>query len=260
MEVRELTKRFESGGQTVTAVQDLSFTMHSGELVTMVGPSGGGKTTTVRLLAGLLPPTSGKVVLEGRTISGPPADLIVVFQQYEKSLLPWRTVAKNVSFGIENLGLSPAERGDRIADALAAVGLAGEAGQYPHQLSGGMQQRVAIARALARRPRIMLMDEPFSSLDALTRAELQDLVLRLWQQQGQTILFVTHDVDEAVYLGSRVLVLSPRPARLRDDVAVPLPYPRDQIQTREDRQYLAVRHHVFDLIRRKDRDASLASA
>jgi NitT/TauT family transport system ATP-binding protein len=206
----------------------------------------------VRLIAGLLRPTSGQILLGGRPVGGPPPDMIVLFQQYEKSLLPWRTVEGNVRFGLENQPLDKRERKRRVAEALEAVGLTEAARQYPHQLSGGMQQRVAIARALARRPRILLMDEPFSSLDALTRADLQDLLLQLWQEHGQTVLFVTHDVDEAVYLANRVLVLSPRPARVRDDVPVRLPYPRSQIQTREAPEYLAVRHHVYVLIRSRE--------
>lgn len=249
LEVRDLTKHFPARGGPVTAVDNLSLSVGKGEFVSVVGPSGGGKTTAVRLLSGLLPPSSGQVLLEGKPVMGPPAEMLVVFQQYEKSLLPWRSVAANVSFGLENLPLSRQERQDRIAQALEAVGLSDAARQFPHQLSGGMQQRVAIARALARRPRIMLMDEPFSSLDALTRGDLQDLLLTLWREQEQTILFVTHDVDEAVYLGNRVLVLTPRPARVREEVPVALPYPRDQVQTREDRAYLEARRHIFDLIR-----------
>jgi NitT/TauT family transport system ATP-binding protein len=249
LQVTDLGKRFDSRSGTVTAIEGLSFSVDDGELVGVVGPSGGGKTTMVRVIAGLLRPTTGTVLLAGRRVESPPPDLIVLFQQYEKTLLPWRTVEGNVRFGLENQPLDRQERKRRVAEALEAVGLTEAARQYPHQLSGGMQQRAAIARALARRPRILLMDEPFSSLDALTRADLQDLLLRLWQEHGQTILFVTHDVDEAVYLATRVLVLSARPARVRDDVRVQLPYPRNQIQTREDPRYLEVRHHVYELIR-----------
>jgi NitT/TauT family transport system ATP-binding protein len=260
LRVEGLGKRFEGRGGSVVAIKQLSFAIDTGEFLGVVGPSGGGKTTLVRLIAGLLRPTEGHVLLNGRLITGPPPDLLVVFQQYEKSLLPWRTVEGNVEFGLQNRPLPRPQRRERVAAALAAVGLTASARQYPRHLSGGMQQRVAIARALARQPHILIMDEPFSSLDALTRAELQDLLLRLWQDQRQTVLFVTHDVDEAVYLATRILVLSARPARVRGDIPVPLPYPRNQVGTRETSVYLAVRHRVYDLVRTKEEtDGSRAS-
>lgn len=250
--VRGVARQFGGHGKsTAAALAELSFQVWSGELVSIVGPSGCGKTTLVRLLAGLLPASSGEILVEGRPVTGPPPGLIVVFQQYEKSLLPWRSVANNVRFAVQNQGLSSAEQRSRVDEALEAVGLADFARHYPHQLSGGMQQRVAIARALARQPRILLMDEPFSSLDALTRADLQDLTLRLWQERNQTILFVTHDVDEAVYLSSRVLVLSARPGCVRDEVAVTVSYPRDQTLSRESSAFLTARRYVYSLIRGK---------
>jgi NitT/TauT family transport system ATP-binding protein len=193
-------------------------------------------------------PTDGEVLVAGQLVTRPPPGLVVVFQDYQKSLLPWRTVESNVRFALDNVRLSRAERRRRVDEALEAVGLSGAARQYPYQLSGGMQQRVAIARALARRPRIILMDEPFSSVDALTRGDLQDLTLRLWREHGQTIMFVTHDIDEAVYLANRILVLS-RPASVRDVILVPIDGVRTQVATRESATFLAVRRHVHGLIR-----------
>jgi NitT/TauT family transport system ATP-binding protein len=263
--VRALARSFVVRSRRIEAISDLSFSVWPGEFVSLVGPSGCGKSTLVRLLAGLSRPTAGTVRVGGNLVSGPPPDLLVLFQQYEKSLLPWRTVEKNVDFGLANQRLGRAERQDRVQEALEAVGLADARKHYPYQLSGGMQQRVALARALARRPRILLMDEPFSSLDALTRADLQDLTLRLWREHDQTILFVTHDVDEAVYLATRILVLSPRPARIRDDIEVGLEGHRDQATTRESAEFLHLRRHVFGLIRNQSgapevRDDALASA
>lgn len=256
-----VSRQFDTGANTTHALSNLSFEVRTGEFVSIVGPSGCGKTTLVRLIAGLLPPSSGDVWVDGRRVTGPAPGLIVVFQQYEKSLFPWRNVEANVRFALHNLPLSRHEQRARIDESLEAVGLHEFARHFPHQLSGGMQQRVAIARALARQPNILLMDEPFSSLDALTRADLQDLTLRLWKGRGQTILFVTHDVDEAVYLSERVLVLSSRPARVRDEIIVPLGYPRDQTGSREAREFLGPRRRVLGLIRHEGDavDASLAS-
>ena len=249
--VCDVARQFSMRGKVMAALAGLSFAVWPGELVSIVGPSGCGKTTLVRLLAVRLPASSGQLLVEGRPVTGPPPGLIVVFQQYEKSLLPWRSVAANVRFAVEKQGLTAREQRVRVDEALEAVGLPEFARHYPHQLSGGMQQRVAIARALARQPRILLMDEPFSSLDALTRADLQDLTLRLWQERAQTILFVTHDVDEAVYLSSRVLVLSARPGSICDEVAVTLSYPRDQTLSRESSAFLTARRYVYTLIRGK---------
>jgi NitT/TauT family transport system ATP-binding protein len=245
--VRNLSHRFDTRG---TAVLDgLTFDVAEGEFVTVVGASGCGKSTLMRILAGLLEPTSGNVLVQGRAVSGPPPNVVVVFQQYEKSLLPWRTVAGNVRFGLHDLKLSRTERDVRVAESLAAVDLADVARKYPHQLSGGMQQRVALARAVARRSHILLMDEPFGSVDSLTRSELQELALRLWEELSQTVLFVTHDVDEAVFLAGRVLVLAGRPARIEADVPVSIPYPRDATFARETKAFLTARRHALSLIR-----------
>ncbi|MCC6618602.1 MAG: ABC transporter ATP-binding protein [Chloroflexi bacterium] len=232
------------------AIEAVSFSVPGGSLVAVVGPSGSGKTTLLRCVAGLVRPTAGEIRLDGRPIDGVPDATAVVFQDYGRSLFPWMSVADNVDLPLRRLGLAPAERRTRVSDALAEVGLAGTEASYPWQLSGGMQQRVAIARAMAYRPRLLLMDEPFASVDAQVRADLQELTLSVWQAHGSTVLFVTHDIDEAVYLADRVVVLSPAPARVAADVAVGLPRPRDQIATRSSAAFVELRARVARLIRR----------
>lgn len=186
----------------VEAVRDLTFTVAAGELACLVGPSGCGKTTLLKCVGGLLSPTGGEVLLEGRRVTGPPPGMAFVFQEYGRSLFPWMRAAQNMELPLKQKRLPRERRRGLVADALGSVGLADAAGACPWQLSGGMQQRVAIARALAYEPRVLLMDEPFAAVDAQTRADLEDLVRRLWRERGITILFVTHDIDEAVYLGS----------------------------------------------------------
>lgn len=259
IDVHDVAHTFSVHGTEKTAITALTFRVWQREFVGIVGPSGCGKSTIVRILAGLLLPTRGEVSVEGKVVRKPPDDLLVLFQQYEKSLLPWRTVESNIRFGLENRTLSRQERRRRVDESLEAVELADVAHHYPYQLSGGMQQRVAIARSLARRPKIMLMDEPFSSLDALTRADLQDLTLRLWAQYGQTVLFVTHDVDEAVYLSTRVLVLG-RPAFLREDVQISLGPSRNQTTTRELPHFLGTRRYILDLIRNEPGSTTVESS
>jgi NitT/TauT family transport system ATP-binding protein len=232
------------------AVRDVSFAVEPGELVCIVGPSGCGKSTLLRSIAGLLPPSRGAVSLHGDRVSGVPSDLAVVFQDYSRSLLPWKTVAANVEFPLRDRGLSTVERRGRVAEALSWVGLSGAAAKRPGQLSGGMQQRVAIARALAYRPALMLMDEPFASVDAQTRADLEDLVLKVRASAGMTVLLVTHDIDESVYLADRVLVLSGAPATVIDTLRVDLPSPRDQIATRGNDAFVRLRTEIARLIRR----------
>ncbi len=239
-------------GTSLRVLDDVSFAVGETELVCVVGPSGCGKTTLLQILGGLLPATDGRVLVEGELVTGPPKPLVVLFQQYAKSLLPWRTVEENVHFALENLPLGAAERRRRVAHDLAVVGLSGFERYHPYQLSGGMQQRVAIARALARRSDVLLMDEPFSSLDAMTRAGLQDLLLRLWLEFRKTVVFVTHDIEEAVYLSSTVIVLSARPGRVIETIPNALPYPRDQLVTREDQRFLQYRRRVHELIGRSE--------
>lgn len=227
------------------AIADLSFTVAQGEFVAIVGPSGCGKTTLLRVIAGLLAPSSGRVLLDGRPVTSPPKEMAMVFQDYGRALCAWRNALGNVLFALEALDLPRAEKLRLAREALSTVGLAAFERHYPWELSGGMQQRLQIARALAYRPAIMLLDEPFGSLDALTRASLEDQLLAIWTANPKTILLVTHDIEEAVYLSDRVLLLSARPARLVEEVAIDLPRPRDQLRTRADPRFAAYRNHIF---------------
>jgi NitT/TauT family transport system ATP-binding protein len=199
------------------------------------------------MLGGLLQPTSGDVLVKGRVLTGPPEDVVIVFQDYANALLQWRTVASNVAFGIERK-LPRGECADRVKDALSLVGLSGRAHDYPWQLSGGMQQRVQIARALALRPAVMLMDEPFAALDAMTKAGLQDELLRVRARTGTSFVFITHDIEEAVYLGDRVAVLNGSPGRIEQIFTIDLPGPRDQILTRQLPQFLSYRYGLHKAI------------
>jgi NitT/TauT family transport system ATP-binding protein len=230
----------------------LSFDIGRGEVVCVIGPSGSGKTTLLRLLTGLLAPSEGQVLREGVPIAGPLPDVAIVFQDYAKALLPWRTVAGNVSLALEALHVPKAQRGERIAALLRKVGLGAHADKYPGQLSGGMQQRLQIARCLAQEPTLLLMDEPFGALDAMTRQGLQDEMLRLVAESGTTVLFITHDLEEAIYLGDRVIALRTAPAAHESSLArsfdVSLPRPRDQLTTREQPRFLELRREAFDFI------------
>lgn len=246
--VSGLQKVYEGSGRRVEAVRDLTFTVEAGELVCLVGPSGCGKTTLLKCMGGLLTPTAGEVHLAGRKVSGPPPGMAFVFQEYGRSLFPWMRVADNVELPLKQKDLSKARRRELVADALESVDLAEAAGAYPWQLSGGMQQRVAIARALAYEPEVLLMDEPFAAVDAQTRADLEDLVRRLWRERGITILFVTHDIDEAVYLGERVIVLSASPTVVQEQLKVDLPDDRDQLHTRVAPRFAELRTHVYEQI------------
>jgi NitT/TauT family transport system ATP-binding protein len=225
-----------------------------------VGPSGCGKTTLLKCISGLMSPTSGSVTLAGKPVTGPPEDMAVVFQEYGRSLFPWMSVRKNVELPLKEKKLPKARRTELVDEALAAVGLTEAAGRYPWQLSGGMQQRVAIARAIAYEPKVLLMDEPFAAVDAQTRADLEDLIRVVWQKFGVTILFVTHDIDEAVYLGQRVLVLSNSPTVVQDDLVVDLPAERDQLTTRSDPRFTELRATVYAEIQAAKRGAIPASS
>jgi NitT/TauT family transport system ATP-binding protein len=232
-----------------TAIENVSLRVNDGELVTIVGPSGCGKSTLLRCVAGLLPPTAGQVALNGRVVTQVPDRLGVVFQDYSRSLYPWLSVADNVALPLRRTERSRAARRKAALASLEAIGLADFASRYPWQLSGGMQQRVAIARALAFDPVLLLMDEPFGSVDAQTREDLEDLVLRVRAERNITILLVTHDIDESVYVGDRVVVLTSGPGRVRADVTVDLPPPRDQIATKELREFARLRAEVSRLVR-----------
>jgi len=234
----------------VAAIGDVSFDVAAGEFVCIVGPSGCGKTTLLKCAAGLLEPTAGEVTLEGRRVDGPPDTMALVFQEYSRSLFPWMSVRQNVAFPLRRK--KPPDAARLVERALGSVGLDDAMDRYPWQLSGGMQQRVAIARALAYQPRILLMDEPFASVDAQTRADLEDLVLAVRRQYEVTIVFVTHDIDEAVYLSDRVVVLTPSPTRVQEVLEVSLPHPRDQVETKELTEFARLRAHVWRSIKRPD--------
>ena len=250
LEVRGLRKVYESHGHRVEAIGDLTFTVDGGAFVCVVGPSGCGKTTLLRCIAGLLPPSAGEITVAGGAVTGPPPGLAVVFQEYGRSLFPWLRVRENVELPLRSAGLSGAERRERVHEALDAVGLGGVDRAYPWQLSGGMQQRVAIARAIAYRPMVLLMDEPFAAVDAQTRADLEDLIRTVWRRLEVTLLFVTHDIDEAVYLGQRVIMLTAAPTRIAEDLVVDLPDTRDQLTTRSDRHFAELRGRVYAQIQK----------
>jgi NitT/TauT family transport system ATP-binding protein len=260
LDVRKLRIAYGTGQAETIALEDVTFAAADGEFISIVGPSGSGKTTLLRCLSGLLTPTAGEVRLHGQRIGEVPPDLALVFQEYSRSLFPWLTVGDNVAMPLRRLGLPAAERDERIRSSLQEVGLGDALRRYPWQLSGGMQQRVAIARALAYKPAIFLMDEPFASVDAQTRADLQDTLLEVWQRHGSTVLFVTHDIDESVYLADRVVVLSRAPARVVAEIGIDLPRPRDQIATRELPRFVELRAEVARLIRRPQEQSSEATA
>lgn len=239
-------------GPDSVAIGNISFAVGAGELASIVGPSGCGKTTLLKAIAGLLPYSGGAVELDGSRVEGvPPQDMAMVFQDYSRSLFPWLRVAQNLELPLKyRRDLDRSDRRERVETSLEAVGLGGAGQKYPWQLSGGMQQRVAIARAIAYHPTLMLMDEPFASLDAQTRTDLEDLVVEVHRTIGMTILFVTHDIDEAVYLADRVIVLSGAPSTVRKEAEVDLPAERDQIDTKRSDKFIALRTEVAELIRR----------
>jgi NitT/TauT family transport system ATP-binding protein len=248
--VTELNKTYDTKGRRVEAIGEVSFSVADGEFVCVVGPSGCGKTTLLRCIAGLLAPTSGEVVVEGNKVTGPPDGLAVVFQEYGRSLFPWLRVADNVDLPLRAAGMAKEKRRELVTEALESVGLADAHGAYPWQLSGGMQQRVAIARAIAYQPRVLLMDEPFAAVDAQTRADLEDLIRSVWQRLGVTLVFVTHDIDESVYLGQRVIMLSSSPTTVAEDLAIDLPAERDQLSTRSDPRFTELRGRVYAQIQK----------
>ena len=233
-----------------TVIAEISFDVTAGEIVSIVGPSGCGKTTLLKILAGLLQPSEGTVEFQSQSIRGVPTGLAMVFQEYSRSLLPWATVHDNIELPLRYKKLDPTSRTGLVSESLEAVGLSGFGDHYPWQLSGGMQQRVAIARALAYQPQLLLMDEPFASVDAQTRADLEDLAAAVHARFGITIVFITHDIDEAVYLSDRVIVLSRSPTTVLGHIATDLPRPRDQIATKALAEFVAKRSEIARLIRR----------
>jgi NitT/TauT family transport system ATP-binding protein len=246
LEITDLAHTFGPGH---LALDGITLTVTEGELVSIVGPSGCGKSTLLRCVGGLIRPTGGSVVLRGAPVVTVPDRLAVVFQDYSRSLFPWLSVRDNVALPLRRTRPSRAQRHAAALEALATVGLTGTAQKYPWQLSGGMQQRVAIARALACDPVLLLMDEPFGSVDAQTREDLEDLILAVRRDRLMTILMVTHDIDESVYVGDRVIVLTRGPARVRADLGIDLPAPRDQIATKELPAFVRLRTEVSRLVR-----------
>lgn len=249
LEVRDLGVTYGSGPNAVRAIRELSFSVTQGEFVCIVGPSGCGKTTLLKSIAGLLTPTTGEAHVASRKVDGPPENLALVFQEYNRSLLPWLTVGDNVTFPLVAKGVPRRDRLARRKAALEQVGLLGFDEKYPWQLSGGMQQRVAIARALAYEPAVLLMDEPFASLDAQSRADLEDLILKVQRDTGLTVVFVTHDIDESVSEADWVVVLTQRPTKIRQVIEVNLPKPRDPITTKADPEFVRLRTEVLKLIK-----------
>jgi len=261
LRLEHVTKQFAVRGSndTFTALDDVSIDLAAGEFLVLVGPSGCGKSTLLDLLGGLSEPTSGRILLDGRPISGPGLDRGIVFQQY--ALLPWRTARANIEFGLEAKGLPKKQRRALADDYLDLVGLAGFGDRYPHELSGGMKQRVAIARSLAFDPEVLLMDEPFAALDAQTRESLQDELLRIWKETGKTILFITHGIDEAIYLGQRVAVLTSRPGRIKTIVDVDIDRNVDDVRSGE--AFRHYRHEIWSLLHsevERARDLELGTA
>ena len=244
IELKEVSPSFGSN-QILTGID---MRVEPGEFICVIGASGSGKTTLLRMIAGLLTPTSGEVLLHGKPVRSPSRRVAVVFQDYGRALLPWRRAYANVSLPLEAGGMPASQRPARIRELLAKVGLGNHEDKFPGQLSGGMQQRLQIARALAQEPDTLLMDEPFGALDAMTRQTLQDEVLRLVSERKTTVFFVTHDIEEALYLGDRVVALDSNPGRVAYDIKVPLPRPRDQLTTREHPEFLRLRREMFEIM------------
>jgi NitT/TauT family transport system ATP-binding protein len=248
--VEGLSKTYTTNGVQHLAIEQVDLQVHAGEFVSIVGPSGSGKTTMLNCISGLLRPTTGQVRSFDQTITdGPSDDMAIVFQDYSRSLFPWLTVEKNIGLPLRRTGAGKAEVTTAVDSLLDSVGLPRSViGKYPWQLSGGMQQRVAIARALINKPKILLMDEPFASVDAQTRISLEDLTLRVWREWNKSILFITHDIDEAVYLSDRIVVLSKGPSTVKATVDVPLPRDRHQIDTKQEPLFGKLRSEVMDLV------------
>lgn len=251
LEVRRLSKVFFEQNDPrragLVALFDISLTIRKNEFVSLLGPSGCGKTTLIRIIAGLITPDRGEIVVEGKAVTAPGRDRCMVFQQF--GLLPWRTVLSNVEFGLEIEGVAKEQRHTTACQYLELVGLKGFEGYYPHQISGGMQQRVGIARALSKKPQILLMDEPFGAVDAQTREQLQEELLKIWAQTDTTVIFVTHSIDEAIYLSDRVVVMQARPGRIKEEFAIDLPRPRWEGDVKADPRFSRMRARLRDALK-----------
>ena len=251
LEIRHLSKVFfeqnDPSKPGLVALYDVSFSVRKNEFVCLLGPSGCGKTTLIRMIAGLIAADKGEIVVDGKSVTTPGRDRCMVFQQF--GLLPWRTVLGNVEFGLEIDGIARAERRDISRRYLELVGLHGFDNYYPHQISGGMQQRVGIARALSKEPDILLMDEPFGAVDAQTREQLQEELLKIWSKTDTTVIFVTHSIDESVYLSDRVIVMQSRPGRIKEEVRVNLPRPRWEGDVKADPRFAELRARIRESLR-----------
>ncbi|MDH4553829.1 ABC transporter ATP-binding protein [Pseudomonas sp. BN417] len=246
LRVEQVSLRYQTpDGQTFTALENVSLSVPDQQFAVLVGPSGCGKSSLLYLTAGLAEPTSGSIFVGGKRVEGPGADRGMVFQSY--TLFPWLSVRQNIEFGLKRKGMVAAEREEIVDFYLNEVGLAQFADRYPKQLSGGMMQRVAIARALANDPQILLMDEPFGALDSQTRMQMQQLLLRVWEHSKKTVVFVTHDIDEAILLGDRVYVMGARPGRIKREMDVPMPRPRDMDMVME-RQFIEMKREILGLL------------
>lgn len=240
-------ENFQPETKSVSALQNINLEVNQGEFMVIVGPSGCGKSTLLDLLAGLAKPSGGQILLDGRPIDGPDLDRGIVFQQY--ALFPWKTALANVEFGLETKGVPRKERRRIAQEFIRLVGLAGFEHRYPHELSGGMKQRIAIARSLAYDPDVLLMDEPFAALDAQTRETLQSELLRIWEATGKTIIFITHGIDEAVYLGQRVAVMTSRPGRIKEVIDIPFESRSSEEDLRSNPEFARLRHRIWDLLK-----------
>lgn len=257
---KDFVVRGERGeaSRAFTALEDVTLDVRAGEFLTLVGPSGCGKSTLLDLLGGLTRPSNGRILLDGKSVEGPARDRGVVFQQY--ALFPWRTAAQNIEFGLEVAGAGKRERHEQAVHYLELVGLAGFAGRYPHELSGGMKQRVAIARSLAYEPQVLLMDEPFAALDAQTRESLQTELLRIWRRTGKTIIFITHGIDEAIVLGQRVAIMTSRPGKIKAVLDIPDELHSETDDVRSLPLFGSIRHDIWTRLRDEDRQKSVAGA
>ena len=252
VEIQGVSKSFhktvKESTTEIKALSDVSLSIRQNEFVSIIGPSGCGKTTLLKIIDGLIPYDSGRILIDGRQVSAPGPDRAVVFQAF--ALLPWRTVLANVEFSLELRRLSKEERTKTARDYLSRVGLADFENHYPHELSGGMQQRAGLARALAVNPAILLMDEPFGAVDAQTRQLLQEELLELWQSQRKTVIFITHSMDEAVYLSDRVVVMTPRPGKVAEILDVPLPRPRISEEVRRDAKFVDLTNYIWESLKK----------
>lgn len=256
LEVTSLNKEFNTSQGSVCALKDIHFKVHRREFVCVIGPSGCGKSTLIRILAGLENPTSGSMLLNGEAVKGPSSDRGMVFQGY--TLFPWLSVKRNVMFGLQQSGLGKSAAEEQAMQWIELVGLSSFADAYPHQLSGGMKQRVAIARALANQPKILLMDEPFGALDPQTRLKMQSYLMEIWRNIDITVLFITHDLDEAIYLADRILVLKANPGEVQEIIEVPVPQPRHAEQCLSS-EFLATKRYLETLIHPEDTTESLST-